>query len=116
MSKVKLIKIWLCAGVLFAFLSGGTVSWFLNHILHPLEAADPYPYASESWKERFVREMGLDAVQSDDLVRILGGWEESRIVLQEEYRDRFQTLNREFEKRIKEILTPEQLERYEGGN
>jgi hypothetical protein len=115
MSKVKLVKIWLCIGVLFAFLSGGTVSWLLNQMLYPLAALPDTPGVSDTWVDRFIREMRLSDDQARELREIVEGWEESRIELQHEYQQRFKRVNNDFEDRIKGILTLDQLEAYEGG-
>ena len=116
MSKVKLVKIWLCIGVLFAFLSGGTVSWLLNQMLYPLVALPEQPGVSDTWLDRFVREMELSDDQAAELREVVGGWEESRIDLQYEYQERFKRVNNDYESQIKGLLTPGQLERYEGGS
>jgi len=113
MSKVRLLKIWLCVGMLFAFLSGGTMSWFLNQFVHRLEALPAKPEMNDEWRDRFIEEFGLDGAQAEDLTRILEEYWIARLELQEEYRRPFTELQQRYEERIVDILTPEQMTRYE---
>ncbi len=115
MSKIRLLKIWLCIGMLLAFLSGGTMSWFLNQFLHRLEALPATPEASEEWKERLIRDLGLDETQQTDLEAVLDEWQMDRLDLQREYQPRWREIQLRYEERIQGLLRPEQLERYQGG-
>ena len=113
MSKVRLVKIWLCVGVLLAFLSGGAVSWMLNQTLRPLQALPSHPEASEDWRDRIIRELGLDEDQVRDLDRILENWQRDRMDLQAQFQPKFKEINTVYEQQIlEEVYTPEQRDRY----
>jgi hypothetical protein len=116
MTKIGWLKIWLCIGMLFAFLSGGTMSWFLNQVLHPAVALPDRPETSDEYVRRFVAEVGLDASQAERLARIVEEWKAERIRLQQRYQPEFTELNERYEEQIVSILDSEQRERYEGGN
>ncbi len=115
MSKIRLLKIWLCIGMLFAFLSGGTMSWMLNQVLTPMEALPDLGESSDEFVKRFVAEVGLDEAQARSLDKIVQAWKNERLDLQRRYQPEFTRLNEEFQSRIDAILTEEQLVRYQGG-
>lgn len=115
MSKVQWLKLWLCIGMLFAFLSGGTMSWLLNQVLRPVEALPSTVESSDEFVNRFVEEIGLDEAQAARLEAIVQEWKKERLELERRYRPEFTELNEQFQTQIDEILTPEQLELYKGG-
>ncbi len=115
MSKVQWLKLWLCVGMLFAFLSGGTMSWLLNQVLRPVEALPSTVESSDEFVNRFVEEIGLDGEQAVRLESIVQEWKKERLELEQRYRPEFTSLNERFQVRIEEILTPDQLDLYEGG-
>ena len=115
MSKIRLLKIWLCAGMLFAFLSGGTTSWLLNRVLEPVQALPDSPESSDEYVRRFVAEFGLDDEQAKSLGRVVNEWKDERVRLVDRFKPEFTRLNERYEERIIDLLTPEQRSLYTGG-
>ena len=108
MSKVQALKIWMCVGLLFAFLSGASVVLFVN----PMEAPIADIQSPQQFLEDFSREMDLDEEQKRELVVLLDAWEEKRNEIRARYQPEVNDLNVEYQGKIEALLTPAQLEIY----